>query len=116
MSFGLKNVGPNQRLVNEMFKNQIRRNIEVYVDDMLMKSLLAEHLSDLGETFQTLRKYKMKLNLGKCAFNVSARKFLVFMVFQRGIEANPKKVKAIIDMQAPRNTKEVQRLARGSQH
>lgn len=53
----------------------------------------------------------MKLNLDKCAFGVSAGKFLGFLVSQRGIEANPKKVKAIINMQAPRNTKEVQRLA-----
>lgn len=84
MPFGLKNVGATyQKLVNEIFKNQIGRNVKVYVDDMLMKSLIAEqHLSDLSETFQTLRKYKMKLNPDKCSFRVSVGKFLGFMVSQ----------------------------------
>lgn len=95
-----------------MFKGQIGRNVEVYVDNMLVKSLqIEQHLSDLDETFQTLRRHKIKLNPSKCAFWVSAKKFLGFMVSHRGIEANPKKGKAILDMQAPRNTKEVQRLA-----
>lgn len=113
MPFRLKNVEATyQRLVNEMFKSQIGRNIEIYVDDMLVKSLLAEqHLSDLSEKFQTLRKHKMKLNPSKCAFGVSSGKFFGFMVSQWGIEVNPKNVKAILDMQAPRNTKEVQGLA-----
>lgn len=81
-----------------MFKDQIGRNIKVYVDNMLVKNFQAEHLSDLDKTFQTLRRNTMKLNPGKCAFGVSAGKFLGFMVSQRGIEANPEKVKAIIDM------------------
>lgn len=109
MPFGLKNVGAMyQRLVNKMFKGQIGRNVKVYVDDMLVKSLLTEqHLANLSETFQTLRKYKMKLNRGKCAFNMSTKKFFGFMVSQQEIEANPKKVRSIIEMQPPRNTKEV---------
>lgn len=104
MPYDLKNMGVTcQRLVNGMFKNQIGRNVEVYVDDMLMKSLLAkQHLSDLGETFQTLMKYKMKLNLLKCIFGVFIGKFLGFMDSQRGIEANPEKVKAIIEMKPPK--------------
>lgn len=78
------------------------------MNDMLVKSLqIEQHLSDLNESFQTLRKHKIKLNPSKCAFGVSTEKFLGFMVSQRGIEANPEKVKAIIDMQAPRNMKEV---------
>lgn len=78
---------------------------------MLVKSLqIEQHLSDIDETFHTLRKYKIKLNPSKCAFGVSARKFLRFVVSQRGIKANPKKVKAILKMQLLRNTKEVQRL------
>lgn len=83
MPFGLKNVGAtNQRLVNEMFKNQIRRNVEVYVE-MLVKRLLTEkHLSDLCEMFQMLRRYKMKLNPKNCVFGVSVRKSLWFMVSQ----------------------------------
>ena len=68
MPFRLKNAGATyQRLVNRMFSHQIERNVEVYVDDMLEKSNdEADHLDDLRETFNTLRKYKMKLNLTKC--------------------------------------------------
>ena len=94
-----------------MFRPQIRRNVEVYVDDMLVKSLdEGSHLDDLQETFETLRQYKMKLNLSKCAFGVSSGKFLGFMVSQRRIEANPDKIQAILDMEPPKNIKEVQSL------
>ena len=94
MPFDLKNAGATyQRLVNHMFRPQIGRNVEVYVDDMLVKSLdEGSHLDDLEETFETLRRYKMKLNPSKCAFGVSSGKFLGFMVSQRGIEANPDKI------------------------
>ena len=75
-----------------MFSKQIGRNMEVYVDDMLVKSKEeGSHLDDLKETFKTLRQYKMKLNLMKCAFRVSFGKFLSFMVSQQGIEANQKR-------------------------
>ena len=114
MPFELKNVGETyQRLVNKMFSKQIRRNMEVYVDDMLVKSKeeLA-HLDDLKETFTTLRQYQMKLNPNKCAFGVASGKFLGFMVSQRGIEANPKKVRAILDITLPKTVKEVQKLTR----
>jgi len=82
MPFGLKNVGAtSQRLVNRMFSHQIGRNMERYVDDMLVKSNdKANHLDDLRETFDMLRKYKMKLNPKKCVFTVSLGKFLGFMV------------------------------------
>ena len=82
MSFGLKNASVTyQRLMNEMFAHQIRRNVQVYVDDMLVKSRREEdHLDVLKETFDTLRSYNMKLNPSKCAFEVTARKFLGFMV------------------------------------
>ena len=94
MPFGLKNAGATyQRLVNHMFHPQIGWNVEVYVDDMLVKSLEeGSHLDDLQETFETLRRYKMKLNPSKCAFGVSLGKFLGFMVSQRRIEANPDKI------------------------
>uniref|UniRef100_A0A2N9H7Q3 Uncharacterized protein n=1 Tax=Fagus sylvatica TaxID=28930 RepID=A0A2N9H7Q3_FAGSY len=74
MPFGLKNAGATyQRLVNKMFHDQIGRNVEVYVDDMLVKSKKDDdHLADLKETFQTLRKYNMKLNPAKCVFGVSS--------------------------------------------
>ena len=69
-----------------MFKKQIRRNVEVYVDDMLIKSKKEEdHLDDLKETINTLRQYSMKLNRSKCAFGVSSGKFLMFMVSRRGV-------------------------------
>ena len=82
MSFGLKNAGTTyQRLMNRMFAPQIGRYVQVYVDDMLVKSRREEdHLKDLRETFDTLRSYNMKLNPGKCAFGVTAGKFLGFMV------------------------------------
>ena len=94
MPFGLKNIGATyQRLVNHMFHPQIGRNVEVYVNDMLVKSLDEEkYLDDLQETFDTLRRYNMKLNPSKCAFRVSSGKFLGFMVSHRGIEVNPGKI------------------------
>ena len=105
--FGLKNAGATyQRLVNHMFCPQTRRNVEVYVDDMLVKSLDEDkHLNDLQETFDMLRQYNMKLNPSKCAFGVSSGKFLEFMVSHRGIEANPDKIQAILNMEPPRNIK-----------
>ena len=91
-----------------MFRPQIGWNVEVYVDDMLVKSQNEEsHLDDLQETFDTLRQYNMKLNHSKCAFGVSSGKFLGFMVSHRGIEANPNKIQAILDMKPPQNIKEV---------
>ena len=82
MSFELKNVGATyQRLMNRMFTYQIGRNVQVYVDDMLVKSIREDdHLIDLQETFNTLRSYNMKLNPNKCVFRVTAGKFLGFMV------------------------------------
>ena len=94
-----------------MFRPRIGRNVEVYVDNMLVKSLdEGKHLDDLQETFSTLKRYNMKLNPSKCAFGVASGKFLGFMVSHRGIEANPEKIKAILDMQPPQSIKEVQSL------
>ena len=85
--------------------------MEVYIDDMLVKSTTAElHVAHLSEAFQILRNYNMKLNPAKCAFGVSAEKFLGFIVNHRGIEANPDKIKAVLDMPSPSGIKEVQRL------
>ena len=109
MPFGLKNTGPTyQRLVNKMFSKQIRRNVEVYVDDMLVKSNEeSAHLDNFQETFTTLKQYQMKLNPSKCAFGVVSGKFLEFMVSQRGIEANPENVRAILDMKSLKTVREV---------
>ena len=112
MSFGLKNVGTTyQRLMNKMFAHQIGRNVQVYVDDMLVKSLREDkHLSDLQEMFNTLRAYNMKLNPNKCVFGVTAGKFMGFMVSQRGIEVNLEKIQAIMELALLRTVKEVQNL------
>ena len=112
MSFGLKNAGATyQRLMNKMFARQIGRNVEIYVDDMQVKSLRKdEHLNNLQETFDTFWAYNMKLNPSKCVFGVTAGKFLRFMVSQRGIEVNPEKVRAIMDLAPPKIVKEVQSL------
>jgi hypothetical protein len=96
-----------------MFHDRIGRNMEVYVDDMLIKSKENEdHLANLKETFQALRGYNMKLNPRKCAFEVSIGKFLGFMVSQCGIEANSNKIKTILEMSPPKTVKEVQSLTR----
>lgn len=82
--------------------------MEVYVDDMLVKSReTSQHIEDLTESFATLRKYQMKLNPTKYAFGVNSRKFLGFMVSQRGIEANPQKIQALRQMAPLRSSKEV---------
>ena len=73
--------------------------MEVYVDDMLVKCMESRnHAHDLHKAFETLKQYEMKLNLVKCAFRVSSRKFLDYMVLSRGIEANPVKIQAILEM------------------
>ena len=96
-----------------MFTQQIGRNVQMYMDDMLVKSRREEdHLEDLRETFDTIRSYNMKLNPGKCTFGVTTGKFLGFMVSWGGIKANPDKIRAIVEMAPPRNVKEVQSLNR----
>ena len=112
MPFGLKNAGATyQRLVNKMFVRQIGWNVEVYIDDMLVKSKEENHhLNDLRETFETLCLYRVKLNPSKCMFGVLSGKFLGFMVSQRGVEANPNKIQAILEMSPSKNVKKVQSL------
>ena len=114
MPFGLKNAGATyQRLMNRMFSHKFGRNVELYIDDMLVKSKdEANHLDDQKETFSILRKYNMKLNPAKCVFVVASGKFLGFMVSQRGLEPNRDKVNAIIEVKSPKIMKEVQSLPR----
>ena len=109
MPFGLKNAGATyQRLVNKMFHKQIGTSMEVYIDNMLVKSVKADlHVAHLAESFHVLKDYNMKLNPTKCVFEVSIEKFLGFIVNSRGIEANPNKIKVVLDMQPPSNTKEI---------
>ena len=113
MSFGLKNAGATyQKLVNMMFNDQIGKTTEVYMDDMLVKSRMVEnHVEHLTQMFNVLRKYQMKLNPLKCAFRVKSGKFMGFMVNQQGIEANPKKIRALLEMSLPKKPKEVISLA-----
>ncbi|KAL5762422.1 hypothetical protein ACOSP7_018686 [Xanthoceras sorbifolium] len=112
MPFGLKNAGAiYQRLVNQMFAKQIGQTMEVYVDDMLTKSLTTkEHTHNLRETFKVPREYEMKLNPDKCVFSVASGKFLGFLVHQKGIEANPEKIDALVKMKPPKTLKEFQCL------
>ena len=112
MLFGLKNAGSTyQRMMNKMFEPQLGRSIEVYVDDMVVKSkVVSEHVEDLTNIFGILREHKLRLNASKCSFEVGSRKFLGYMVTHRGIEVNPDQIKAINSLQPPRNPKEVQKL------
>ncbi|XP_077246024.1 uncharacterized protein LOC143885861 [Tasmannia lanceolata] len=92
-----------QRLVNKLFEKQISRNMEVTVNDMLVKSQSAQdHVSDLKETFHVLREHNMKLNPTKCTFSVSSEKFLGFMISKRGIKANPEKIRAVVELTPPK--------------
>ena len=89
------------------------KSIEVYIDDMVVKSkVVSEHVGDLGNIFEILRKHKLRLNAFKCSFGVRSGKFLGYMVTHRGIEVNPDQIKAINSLQPPRNPKEVQKLTR----
>ena len=112
MPFGLKNVESTyQRMMTRMFEPQLGKNIEIYIDDMVLKSKLeSEHVSNLGNIFEILRKHKLHFNASKCSFGVGSGKFLGYMVTHHGIEVNPDQIKAINNLQAPRNPKEVQRL------
>lgn len=90
MPFGLKNTGATfQRIVNRIFEERIGRNMECYVDDIIVKSLFADHADDLGECFETLRENTPN----KCTFEVASGKFLDNMVSARGIEANPERLR-----------------------
>jgi hypothetical protein len=113
MPFGLKNVGGTiQRLMRKALGAQMGRNAESYVDDIIINTRESHtFIEDLEETFANLRKVSIKLNPAKCAFSVPSGKLLGFLVSHRRIEANPNKVKAIIEMCPPCNLKEVQRLA-----
>ena len=112
MPFGLKNAGSTyQRMMTKMFEPQLGKNIEVYIDDMVVKiKEVSDHVDDLGNIFGTLRKHKLRLNASKCSFRVGSGKFLGYMVTHRGIEVNPDQVKAINNLQPPQNPKEVQKL------
>ena len=112
MPFGLKNAGSTyQRMMTRMFESQLGKNIEIYVNDMVVKSkVVSGHLGDLGGIFDILRRHKLRLNAFKCSFGVGSGKFLGYMVMHKGIEVNPDQIKAINDLKPPQNAKEVQKL------
>jgi len=100
MPFGFKNARATyQRLMDKVFSHSMGKSVEVYVDDMVVKSPSHhQHAQDLSTIFSALRQYNLRLNLDKCIFGVDHGKFLGFMLTQRGIEANPEKCNAIIEM------------------
>src|SRR5215471_16650441 len=104
-------VPPTSGLSIRFSSSKLDAILEVYVDDMLVKNIdYDDHIRDLQEAFDALRQHRMKLNPTKCVFGVTAGKFLGFLVTQRGIEINPEKIKAILDMRPPSTRKEVQQL------
>ena len=113
MPFGLRNAGATfARLVYKVLYKQLGRNVEAYVDDIVVKSRKAfDHAIDLQETFDSLRAADIKLNPEKCVFGVRAGNLLGFLISERGIEANPEKIDAIQQMKPPSSVHEVQKLA-----
>ncbi|GJX98811.1 reverse transcriptase domain-containing protein [Tanacetum coccineum] len=110
MPFGLKNDGPTyQWLVDKAFDSQVGRNIEVYVDNLVIKSHTeAEMLRDIDEMFYTLRKINMKLNPKKCTFRAVEGMFLGYIISPEGIKPCPDKTEAVLQLPSPRTIKEVQ--------
>jgi len=109
MPFGLKNAGTTyQRMMTKMFEPQLGKNIEIYIDDMVVKSKVeSKHINDLENIFAILRKHKLRLNASKCSFGVRSGKFLGYMVTYCGMEVNPDQNKAINNLQPLQNPKEV---------
>ncbi|XP_039686971.1 uncharacterized protein [Medicago truncatula] len=112
MPFGLKNAGVTyQRAMNLMFHDFIENFMQVYIDDIVVKSSSEErHLEHLRQSFEKMRQYGLKMNPLKCAFEVCAGDFLGFVVHKKGIEINQNKTKAIIETKAPSTKKELQSL------
>jgi len=112
MPFGLKNAGTTyQRLMDRVLPPMIGRNVQAYVDDVVVTSRVKDqHIADLEELFTTIARYRLKLNPEKCVFRVEAGKFLVFLLTDSGIEANPEKCATILAMRSPISVKEVQQL------
>jgi hypothetical protein len=103
MPFGLKNTSATyQRCLQACLKNQIGRNAEVYVDDIMVKTNKVDRLlDDLHETFDNLDRYNIKLNLSKSSFGVPTRQLLGYLISDQGIESNPGKIQAIVNMEKP---------------
>ncbi|GJY82108.1 reverse transcriptase domain-containing protein [Tanacetum coccineum] len=113
MPFKLKNARATyQRLVDTIFKGQMGRNLEAYVDDMVItRKTELEMIKDVEETLMTLKKVNMKLNPKKGSFRIEEGKFLVYIVTSKGIRVNPQKTKAVMNMPSPSNLKQMQWLS-----
>ena len=118
MPFGLKNIRATyQRAATTLFHDMLHRNVEVYVDDMIMKSQgQADHLAALERFFERIQKFRLRLNPNKCTFGVTSRKLLGHMVSERGIEVDPDKIKAILDMLVSRIEKDIRGFLRRLQY
>jgi hypothetical protein len=114
MTFGLKNTGPMyQRAMNLIFHKLLGTMVEVYIDDVVVKSSgFKGHMDDLRVAFRRMRRYGLRMNPLTCAFGVSARRFLGFVVHGNGIEIDPKKTETINNIKEPTNQMEVQSLLR----
>jgi hypothetical protein len=112
MPEGLKNAGPTFTIMTrEVFKPQIGRNIQAYVDDLIVKrSDRAGHVSDLAETLANMRRVGLKLNPEKCVFGVTKGKILRYLISAKRIEANLDKIRAIREMEEPKTKKDIQKL------
>ena len=112
MPFGLKNAGTTyMRAMTTMFHDMMHKEIEVYVDDVIIKSKKqSDHVKDLKRFFERLRRYNLKLNPAKCVFGVPSGKLLGFIVSRKGIELDPSKIKAIQELPPPKNKTEVMSL------
>jgi hypothetical protein len=112
MTFGLKNAGATyQRAIEACFKRQLNKNVEAYVDDVVVKTRNSDTLiADLEDTFASLREYQWKLNPNKCVFSVPSGKLLGFIISHRGIKTNPEKISAITNLKASTYIKDVQKL------
>jgi ribonuclease HI len=112
MPEGLKNAGSTfTRMTGTVFKPQIGRNIQAYINDLIVKSAnWASHVSDLAETFANMRRAGLKLNPKKCVFGITKGKILGCLIFAKRIEANPDKIRAIREMEEPKTKKDIQKL------
>jgi hypothetical protein len=112
MTFGLKNAGVNyQRAMNLIFHDLLGVILEVYIDDIVIKSAsLDHHLADLRLALERMCRYGLKMNPHKCAFGVSAGKFLDFIIHEKGVEIDPKRIEAMKKVEAPTCKKDLQKF------
>ena len=109
MPFGLKNTGATyQRAATTLFHDMMHKEVEVYIDDMMVKSKMREgHFEALDKFLARLKKYNLRLNPKKCIFRVTSGKLLGHIVSERGIEVDPNKIKAIQEMPVPKTEKDM---------